>query len=69
MADAIQEQSRLAAEFSDDAAGMARGVVDNLTQTGEQRNVVTSLGERCSIRPMNDVSGWKMVDCCPWQIR
>jgi len=46
MVDALQAQSRRVAAFSDDAAGMSRGVVDNLTQASEQRNVVTSLGER-----------------------
>ena len=43
VADAMQEQSRLAAEFSDDAAGMARGVVDNLTQAGEQAEADASM--------------------------
>jgi len=39
VADAIQEQTGLLEKFSDDAAGIARGVVDNLTQTSEQAEV------------------------------
>jgi len=43
MVDAIQAQSRRVAAFSDDAAGMSRGVVDNLTQAGEQAEADASM--------------------------
>ncbi len=43
MVDALQAQSRHVAEFSDHAAGMARGVVDNLTQAGEQAEADASM--------------------------
>jgi methyl-accepting chemotaxis protein len=43
MADFVQQRETLIAHFSSDAAGMARGVVDNLGQAGEQAETDVSV--------------------------